>query len=106
VPYTDVWDFPTVKAYPGKHVCEKPVALLSHIIQASSKPGAVVLDAFMGSGASGEAAVKLGRQYIGIELNSKWVERATFRIRGALARPTVEVAPVAAQQRRLELTGD
>jgi site-specific DNA-methyltransferase (adenine-specific) len=101
VPYTDVWDFPTVKAYPGKHVCEKPVALLSHIIQASSKPGAVVLDAFMGSGASGEAAVKLGRQYIGIELDSKWVERATFRIRGALARPTVEVAPVAAQQARL-----
>ena len=82
VPYTDVWDFPTVAARPGKHVCEKPVALLSHIIQASSKPGAVVLDAFMGSGASGEAAVKLGRQYIGIELDSKWVERATFRLKG------------------------
>ena len=99
VPYTDVWDFPTVKAYPGKHVCEKPVALLSHIIQASSKPGAVVLDAFMGSGASGEAAVKLGRQYIGIELDSRWVERATFRIRGALARAAVEAAPAVTQTR-------
>ena len=46
VPYTDVWDFPTVSYYPGKHSCEKPQALLRHIIAASSRPGAVVLDAF------------------------------------------------------------
>lgn len=36
VPYTDVWTFPTVAHYPGKHPCEKPAALLDHVITASS----------------------------------------------------------------------
>jgi site-specific DNA-methyltransferase (adenine-specific) len=44
VPYTDVWSFPTVQSYAGKHPCEKPQALLRHIIAASSRPGGVVLD--------------------------------------------------------------
>lgn len=80
VPYTDVWDFPTVQAYPGKHPCEKPQALLRHIIEASSKPGAVVLDAFMGSGATGVACKALGRQFIGIELSDHWCEVARRNI--------------------------
>lgn len=80
VPYTDVWDFPTVQAYPGKHPCEKPQEMLRHIIESSSKPGAVVLDAFMGSGATGVACRDLGRKFIGIELSGEWLERARQRI--------------------------
>jgi site-specific DNA-methyltransferase (adenine-specific) len=80
VPYTDVWDFPTVQAYPGKHPCEKPQALLRHIIQASSRPGAVVLDAFAGSGATGVACRDLGRQFIGIEMSEHWVNVARTRL--------------------------
>lgn len=80
VPYTDVWDFPTVQAYPGKHPCEKPQALLRHIIQASSRPGAVVLDAFAGSGATGVACRDLGRQFIGIEMSDHWVQFARDRL--------------------------
>ncbi|MBU0618067.1 MAG: site-specific DNA-methyltransferase, partial [Planctomycetes bacterium] len=38
---------------PGKHPCEKPLSLLEHIVAASSKPGAVVLDAFVGGQQSG-----------------------------------------------------
>ena len=85
VPYTDVWDFPTVQAYPGKHPCEKPQALLRHIITASSKPGAVVLDAFMGSGATGVACKALGRKFIGVELSGHWcnVARANIDAAGA-----------------------
>ena len=75
VPYTDVWDFPTVSHYRGKHPCEKPQDLLRHIITASSKPDAVVLDAFMGSGSTGKAALALGRSFIGIELDSAWVAK-------------------------------
>ena len=75
VPYTDVWDFPTVSHYKGKHPCEKPQDLLRHIITASSKPGAVVLDAFMGSGSAGKAALALGRSFIGIELDPTWVAK-------------------------------
>jgi adenine-specific DNA-methyltransferase len=80
VPYTDVWDFPAVQAYPGKHPCEKPQALLRHIIQTSSRPGAVVLDAFAGSGATGVACRDLGREFIGIEMSDHWVNFARERL--------------------------
>jgi len=80
VPYTDVWTFPTVSHYPGKHPCEKPQALLRHIIAASSRPGAVVLDSFAGSGSTGEAALALGREFIGIEQSDHWCAKARERI--------------------------
>jgi len=83
VPYTDVWTFPTVQSYPGKHPCEKPLAMMEHIVKASSRPGAVVLDCCAGSGATLEAAKKLGRRYIGIDTNPEYVNTAKARLRGA-----------------------
>jgi adenine-specific DNA-methyltransferase len=80
VPYTDVWTFPTVGTYPGKHVCEKPLEMMRHIVEASSRPDGVVLDCFMGSGNSGIAATMLGRQYIGIDASVHWVNVAGQRI--------------------------
>lgn len=79
-PYTDVWDFPTVPAYPGKHPCEKPQDLLRHIVQVSSRPGAVVFDCCMGSGATGEAALSLGRQFIGCDVSEHWAQYAAARL--------------------------
>jgi site-specific DNA-methyltransferase (adenine-specific) len=80
VPYTDVWTFPTVSHYPEKHPCEKPIALLEHIIAASSRPGSVVLDCFAGSGATLQAAKNLGRDAIGIEIDPHWVAFARSRV--------------------------
>jgi len=80
VPYTDVWTFPTVPTRGGKHPCEKPLAMMEHVIRASSRPGAVVLDSFMGSGVVGEAAARLGRDFIGIEADLEWLSRARTRI--------------------------
>lgn len=71
VHYTDVWDFKVVQPYPGKHVCEKPAAMMEHIISSSSRPGDVVLDAFLGSGSTAKAALKLGRKVIGIEFEEE-----------------------------------
>ena len=71
-PFTDVWTFRTVQARPGKHPCEKPQALLRHIISSSTRPGAVVLDSFAGSGATGQACLALGRKFIGIERCAHW----------------------------------
>ena len=85
VPYTDVWAFPTVSSYPGKHPCEKPLAMMEHIIAASSRPGDVVLDPFMGSGTTGVACVKLGRKFIGIELDPGYFDIAVKRIKAAYA---------------------
>jgi len=80
VPYTDVWTFKTVSYYKGKHPCEKPQEMLEHIIKASSREGAVVLDSFMGTGNTGIVAVRLGRSFIGIEQDAKYFERAEQRI--------------------------
>lgn len=71
VPYTDVWTFSPVAFYPGKHPCEKPAALMEHIIRASSRPGDVVADFFLGSGATLKAVIKLDRTGIGVELEEE-----------------------------------
>lgn len=63
--------------------CDKPLDLCEHIILASSRPGAVVLDSFCGSGAFGEAAVKHGRTFIGSDSDPHWIERAAQRIASA-----------------------
>ena len=89
-PYTDVWDFPTVGHYKGKHPCEKPLAMIEHIVTVSSRPGAVVLDCFAGSGVTGIAAVKHGRRFIGIEIEQQWIDRIQARIGGI---PTVAIVP-------------
>jgi len=84
VPYTDVWDFETVRSYPGKHPCEKPLDMMSHIVTASSRPGGVVLDSFMGSGTTGVAAVMAGCGFIGIEQDAREFDAACHRIRQAV----------------------
>jgi adenine-specific DNA-methyltransferase len=80
VPYTDVWDFPTVKHYPGKHPCEKPLEMMEHIVKASSRERDVVLDCFAGSGVTGEAALKHGRDFIGIEVDKGYCARIRERL--------------------------
>lgn len=81
VPYTDTWTFDTVRQYPGKHPCEKPQAMLEHIITASSRPGAVVFDAFAGTGSTGIAAHRLGRDFIGCEKSEAHYGDAEKRMR-------------------------
>ncbi|EON3358676.1 site-specific DNA-methyltransferase [Yersinia enterocolitica] len=84
VPYTDVWTFPSVAFYPGKHPCEKPSEMMEHIIRSSSRAGDVVADFFMGSGATLKAAVKLGRVGIGVELEEERFNQTVEEIRSLL----------------------
>ena len=72
VPYTDVFDFATVPAGPGKHLAEKPLPLLRHLIEVSSRPGDYVLDCCAGSFSTVEAAQQCGRKAIGIEQDAHW----------------------------------
>ena len=62
------------------HSTQKPEALLYRIIMASSKVGDVVLDPFFGSGTTGAVAKQLGRKWIGIERDQKYVKIAQKRI--------------------------
>ena len=77
---TDVWGFPTVPPGPGKHPCEKPLSMLSHMIETSSRPGALILDPFAGSGATLDAARQTGRKAIGIERDEAWCEYIARRL--------------------------
>mgnify|MGYP001568131401 FL=1 len=81
IPYTDVWDFATVPAGAGKHPCEKPLPLLRHIIECSSRPGDTVLDCCAGSGSTLDAARQCGRTSIGIEHELHYVRLAASRLR-------------------------
>ena len=69
------------------HSTQKPEALLYRILLSSSLPGGVVLDPFFGSGTTGAVAKKLGRHFIGIELEDSYIKIARERI------AAVETAP-------------
>ncbi|EMO4272829.1 TPA: site-specific DNA-methyltransferase [Klebsiella variicola subsp. variicola] len=71
VPHTNVWTYPPVPYYPGKHPCEKPLQMMLDIISACTRPGDVIADFFMGSGATIKAALQLGRGAIGVELEEE-----------------------------------
>ena len=62
------------------HSTQKPEGLLYRVITASSNPGDVVLDPFFGSGTTGAVAKKLGRRWIGIERDRKYIKVAQKRI--------------------------
>jgi modification methylase len=62
------------------HPTQKPEALLARVILSSSKPGDVVLDPFFGSGTTGAVAKRLGRHYVGMEREQKYIDAAEARI--------------------------
>ena len=62
------------------HPTEKPVKLMELYIENSSKVNDIVLDPFMGTGATGVACKNLGRQFIGIEIDNHYYEIAKQRI--------------------------
>ncbi len=78
----DVWAIPT-RPYRGPHFAAFPVDLPTRCIKAGCKPGGIVLDPFCGTGTTGLAALALGRQFTGIELNPKFAAIAAERLRQA-----------------------
>lgn len=71
----------------GEHMTEKPVSLMRQITSLFSNSDETVLDPFMGSGTTGVACAKLGRKFIGIELEPKYFDIACTRIEEAYAQP-------------------
>lgn len=77
----------------GLHPTEKPVRLMRELIQDFTNSGDVILDPFMGTGATGVAAVDMGRRFIGIEQNPEFFAAAVERIRSAEAQPRLFSEP-------------
>src|SRR5690606_9472385 len=63
------------------HTTQKPEALLYRVLTAASNPGDVVLDPFFGTGTTGAVARKLGRHFIGLEREEKYIAVALDRLR-------------------------
>lgn len=83
-PVTDLWDdlnrvSPTSSErldYPT----QKPECLLERIIKTSSNPGSIIFDCFMGSGTTQAVAMKLGRRFIGADINLGAIQTTTKRL--------------------------
>lgn len=79
---TDVWRLPAIAKWEksqGKHPTQKPLALLTRIILASTKQNAWILDPFSGSGTTGIAANLAGRRYLGIEAECGYLDMSKHR---------------------------
>lgn len=77
----------------GEHPTEKPVSLMCELVGDFTQPGQLVCDPFMGSGTTGIACVKLGRQFVGIEKDPRWFDLACVRIEKAVAQGDLFIAP-------------
>jgi adenine-specific DNA-methyltransferase len=64
-----------------RHPTEKPLMSIMLLVDAFSQPGAIVLDPFVGSGTTAVAAKKLGRRYIGIDIEPVYAAQAQERVR-------------------------
>lgn len=79
---TDVWRLPAIAPWEkacGKHPTQKPLALLSRIIMASTRPGEWVLDPLCGSSTTGIAANLLGRRFLGIDQEEEFLKISECR---------------------------
>ena len=79
---TDVWRLPAIGRWEkscGKHPTQKPLALLTRIILASTDENDWILDPFAGSSTTGIAANLCGRRYLGIEQENKFVNLSQLR---------------------------
>jgi len=83
----DIWEQLWSANKPTGHPAEKPVDLISRIIQSCElKEGSVVLDPFMGSGTSGVSTMECGFDFIGIEQDQQWFSVAETRLKAAQAQ--------------------
>lgn len=79
---TDVWHLPAIASWEkscGKHPTQKPLALLTRIIMASTQQGDWVLDPFCGSSTTGIASNLLGRRFLGIDQEEEYIEMGKNR---------------------------
>jgi len=70
---------------PCGHPCPKPLPVMTWLVERADVGGGTILDPFMGSGTTGVACVKLGRRFIGIEIEPKYFDISVRRIKEAFA---------------------
>ena len=89
---SDLISIPNVKLKENNknlHDTEKPVSLMEILIKNSSKENEIILDPFMGIGASGVAALKNNRKFIGVEIEQNYYEIAKTRIKSVVKQEDI-----------------
>jgi site-specific DNA-methyltransferase (adenine-specific) len=74
------------------HPTQKPIAVMEWCLQQVTRAGETILDPFMGSGTTGVAAIKLGRKFIGIEIDPGYFDIACRRIEQATRQPDLFIS--------------
>lgn len=101
--FGNVLTVPRMSSADREHQTEKPVALIERIAQVVTCEGATILDPFMGSGTTGVACARLGRRFIGVEIDPGYFDIACRRIEEACrqSRLFTEPTPRAVQEAML-----
>lgn len=83
-PSIDLWTYGAVPTGGDhRHETEKPLSMLLDIVETSSRPDDLILDCFLGRGTTMVAAVQLGRQFIGGDIQEQWVKASVARLKEA-----------------------
>jgi site-specific DNA-methyltransferase (adenine-specific) len=82
-PSTDLWTYESVQPDDEKHPTEKPLEMLLDIVKTSSRPMDLVVDPFLGRGATAVAAQGLGRRFVGGDIQEHWVSATVSRLKEA-----------------------
>ena len=77
----------------GKHPTQKPISLIDRCLRASTAVGDIVLDPFTGTGSTGVASLKLGRSFVGIEVDPSFVQIGVKRLSEVLLGDNVDPFP-------------
>ena len=92
--WTDIYPVNSQALESESYPTQKPESLLERIISASSNPGDLVFDCFMGSGTTQAVAMKLGRRFIGADINLGAVQTTAKRLLSNAAELKLERKPV------------
>ena len=76
------------------HPTEKPEHIIAQLVEMSTEPGDLIFDPFLGSGTTGAVAVRMGRRFVGCELDPKFCKVSADRIQAELDQPQLVAAPV------------
>ncbi len=101
------WMGPRAESRKGRHPTKKPEWLMEALVRDFTDPGDLVFDPTMGEGTTGEACLKLGRRFIGCEIDPRYFAMAQERLARAAARPRqVEIgAPVKPMGKQVAMPG-
>lgn len=103
IPLTDIWwDIHRIKHRRDRdyHPCQLPDALMERIIRLSTNEGDIVLDAFCGTGTTPVTAAKLGRRYVAIDVDEKYVKITQEKLAEVARRGYVERESIPKLQRK------